>query len=74
VPCSRQEVTVLAEVGLPDLLVGTLNIHPNTLRHRVRKAVAMTGIDLDDPEPWVRPGSARVRGAWQGGRRRRTCR
>ncbi|MEV8598833.1 helix-turn-helix domain-containing protein [Streptomyces griseoviridis] len=28
----------------------TLNIHPNTLRYRVRKAAALTGLDLDDPE------------------------
>ncbi|MFI9773438.1 PucR family transcriptional regulator [Streptomyces sp. NPDC051956] len=28
----------------------TLNIHPNTLRYRVRRAAAMTGLDLDDPE------------------------
>ncbi|QNP64505.1 PucR family transcriptional regulator [Streptomyces genisteinicus] len=27
-----------------------LNVHPNTLRYRVRKAVALTGLDLDDPE------------------------
>ncbi|XVV35691.1 helix-turn-helix domain-containing protein [Streptomyces sp. CA-100214] len=27
-----------------------LNVHPNTLRYRVRRAVALTGIDLDDPE------------------------
>ncbi|WP_229859354.1 PucR family transcriptional regulator [Streptomyces poonensis] len=27
-----------------------LNVHPNTLRYRVRKAVALSGIDLDDPE------------------------
>ncbi len=27
-----------------------LNVHPNTLRYRVRKAVALTGLDLEDPE------------------------
>ncbi|MCQ4211931.1 helix-turn-helix domain-containing protein [Streptomyces longispororuber] len=27
-----------------------LHIHPNTLRHRIRRAVAVTGIDLDDPQ------------------------
>ncbi|MFB7281492.1 PucR family transcriptional regulator [Streptomyces hydrogenans] len=27
-----------------------LNVHPNTLRYRVRKAAAVTGLDLDDPE------------------------
>ncbi|WP_338703149.1 helix-turn-helix domain-containing protein [Streptomyces sp. Q6] len=27
-----------------------LHIHPNTLRHRIRRAVALTGIDLDDPQ------------------------
>ncbi|MFJ3668923.1 PucR family transcriptional regulator [Streptomyces sp. NPDC090106] len=27
-----------------------LHIHPNTLRHRVRRAAELTGIDLDDPE------------------------
>ncbi|MFJ3667804.1 PucR family transcriptional regulator [Streptomyces sp. NPDC090106] len=27
-----------------------LNVHPNTLRYRVRRAVALTGLDLDDPE------------------------
>lgn len=27
-----------------------LHIHPNTLRHRVRRAVELSGIDLDDPE------------------------
>ncbi|MFJ4122876.1 PucR family transcriptional regulator [[Kitasatospora] papulosa] len=27
-----------------------LNVHPNTLRYRVRKAVALAGLDLDDPE------------------------
>ncbi|MHB9755375.1 helix-turn-helix domain-containing protein [Streptomyces sp. BYX5S] len=26
------------------------HIHPNTLRYRIRRAVALTGIDLDDPE------------------------
>ncbi|WP_338703154.1 helix-turn-helix domain-containing protein [Streptomyces sp. Q6] len=28
----------------------TLNVHPNTLRYRVRKAAALTGLDLDDAE------------------------
>ncbi|MDT7845596.1 helix-turn-helix domain-containing protein [Streptomyces justiciae] len=27
-----------------------LHIHPNTLRYRIRRAVTLTGIDLDDPE------------------------
>ncbi|MEU5879841.1 helix-turn-helix domain-containing protein [Spirillospora sp. NPDC047279] len=27
-----------------------LHVHPNTLRHRIRRAVALTGIDLDDPD------------------------
>ncbi|MEU2508440.1 helix-turn-helix domain-containing protein [Streptomyces sp. NPDC007863] len=27
-----------------------LNVHPNTLRYRVRKAVALSGIGLDDPD------------------------
>lgn len=27
-----------------------LNVHPNTLRYRIRRAVALTGLDLDDPE------------------------
>ncbi|MEV8316523.1 helix-turn-helix domain-containing protein [Streptomyces sp. NPDC059900] len=27
-----------------------LNVHPNTLRYRVRRAAALTGLDLDDPE------------------------
>ncbi|MEU6159008.1 helix-turn-helix domain-containing protein [Streptomyces sp. NPDC047130] len=27
-----------------------LNVHPNTLRYRVRKAAAVAGLDLDDPE------------------------
>jgi sugar diacid utilization regulator len=27
-----------------------LTVHPNTLRYRVRRAVALTGLDLDDPE------------------------
>ncbi|MER6349637.1 helix-turn-helix domain-containing protein [Streptomyces sp. NPDC001595] len=27
-----------------------LKVHPNTLRYRVRKAVALAGLDLDDPE------------------------
>ncbi|WP_320780406.1 helix-turn-helix domain-containing protein [Streptomyces sp. CRN 30] len=27
-----------------------MHVHPNTLRYRVRRAVALTGIDLDDPE------------------------
>ncbi|OIJ63739.1 hypothetical protein WN71_033375 [Streptomyces mangrovisoli] len=27
-----------------------LNVHPNTLRYRVRKAVAVAGLDLEDPE------------------------
>ncbi|MEV0170296.1 helix-turn-helix domain-containing protein [Streptomyces sp. NPDC050803] len=26
-----------------------LHIHPNTLRYRIRRAVALSGIDLDDP-------------------------
>lgn len=29
---------------------GALHVHPNTLRHRVRRAVALTGLDLDDPD------------------------
>ncbi|MBE1532992.1 PucR family transcriptional regulator [Actinomadura algeriensis] len=29
---------------------GLLHVHPNTLRHRVRRAVALTGLDLDDPD------------------------
>ncbi|MGW1813506.1 PucR family transcriptional regulator [Streptomyces sp. NPDC002125] len=28
----------------------SLNVHPNTLRYRVRKASERTGLDLDDPE------------------------
>ncbi|MFG2587966.1 helix-turn-helix domain-containing protein [Streptomyces sp. NPDC048438] len=28
----------------------TLNVHPNTLRYRVRKAVALSGISVDDPD------------------------
>jgi DNA-binding PucR family transcriptional regulator len=28
---------------------GALNIHPNTLRYRVRRAVEVSGLDLDDP-------------------------
>jgi DNA-binding PucR family transcriptional regulator len=28
---------------------GRLNIHPNTLRYRVRRATEVSGIDLDDP-------------------------
>jgi DNA-binding PucR family transcriptional regulator len=28
---------------------GWLNIHPNTLRYRVRRATEVSGIDLDDP-------------------------
>ncbi|MGW5635674.1 PucR family transcriptional regulator [Streptomyces sp. NPDC003832] len=27
-----------------------LGVHPNTLRYRIRRAVALTGLDLDDPE------------------------
>lgn len=27
-----------------------LHIHPNTLRHRIRRAVSLSGLDLDDPE------------------------
>ncbi|WP_369234037.1 PucR family transcriptional regulator [Streptomyces sp. R21] len=27
-----------------------LNVHPNTLRYRIRKATTLTGLDLDDPE------------------------
>ncbi|MBO1330352.1 CdaR family transcriptional regulator [Streptomyces sp. VRA16 Mangrove soil] len=27
-----------------------LNVHPNTLRYRIRRAVALTGLDLDDAE------------------------
>ncbi|MFE0674484.1 PucR family transcriptional regulator [Streptomyces sp. NPDC058867] len=27
-----------------------LSVHPNTLRYRVRRAAALTGLDLDDPE------------------------
>ncbi|MGW6274078.1 PucR family transcriptional regulator [Streptomyces sp. NPDC055060] len=27
-----------------------LNVHPNTLRYRVRRAAALTGLDLEDPE------------------------
>ncbi|MFF2327968.1 MULTISPECIES: PucR family transcriptional regulator [unclassified Streptomyces] len=28
----------------------SLNVHPNTLRYRIRKAASLTGLDLDDPE------------------------
>lgn len=28
---------------------GALNIHPNTLRHRIRRATAVSGLDLGDP-------------------------
>jgi DNA-binding PucR family transcriptional regulator len=28
---------------------GRMNIHPNTLRYRVRRAVEISGIALDDP-------------------------
>ncbi|TYB52167.1 PucR family transcriptional regulator [Nonomuraea sp. PA05] len=28
----------------------TLHVHPNTVRHRLRRAGAITGIDLSDPE------------------------
>ena len=31
-------------------MAAQLNVHPNTLRYRVRKAVALTGLDLDDPD------------------------
>ncbi|MEU6762111.1 helix-turn-helix domain-containing protein [Streptomyces sp. NPDC046853] len=31
-------------------VAGQLNVHPNTLRYRVRRAAALTGLDLDDPE------------------------
>ncbi|MBE1532986.1 PucR family transcriptional regulator [Actinomadura algeriensis] len=27
-----------------------LHVHPNTLRHRVRRAAELTGLDLDDPD------------------------
>jgi sugar diacid utilization regulator len=27
-----------------------LHVHPNTVRYRIRKAVALSGIDLDDPD------------------------
>ncbi|MFJ2264037.1 PucR family transcriptional regulator [Streptomyces sp. NPDC087844] len=27
-----------------------LNVHPNTLRYRVRKAIALSGISIDDPD------------------------
>ncbi|MGI5329337.1 PucR family transcriptional regulator [Actinomadura nitritigenes] len=27
-----------------------LHVHPNTLRHRIRRAVALTGLDLADPD------------------------
>lgn len=29
---------------------GALHVHPNTLRHRLRRAAQLTGLDLDDPE------------------------
>jgi len=28
----------------------SLHVHPNTVRYRIRKAVAVSGIDLDDPD------------------------
>ncbi|MGW6396078.1 helix-turn-helix domain-containing protein [Streptomyces sp. NPDC055103] len=28
----------------------TLDVHRHTLRYRVRKAVALSGIDIDDPD------------------------
>ncbi|WP_151769613.1 PucR family transcriptional regulator [Streptomyces abyssomicinicus] len=31
-------------------VAAALNVHPNTLRYRVRKAAAVSGLDLDDPE------------------------
>nr|WP_241842554.1 helix-turn-helix domain-containing protein [Streptomyces sp. TSRI0107] len=27
-----------------------MNVHPDTLRYRVRRAVALAGLDLDHPE------------------------
>jgi DNA-binding PucR family transcriptional regulator len=27
-----------------------LHVHPNTVRYRIRKVVAVSGIDLDDPD------------------------
>ncbi|AKG44225.1 pucR C-terminal helix-turn-helix domain protein [Streptomyces xiamenensis] len=47
---ARSLMLYLDGFGDVTAVAGQLNVHPNTLRYRVRKAVALTGLDLADPE------------------------
>ncbi|MFF3503840.1 PucR family transcriptional regulator [Streptomyces sp. NPDC003247] len=47
---ARSLLLYLDAFGDVAVVAKRLNVHPNTLRHRVRRAVALTGLDLEDPE------------------------
>ncbi|CAL9507276.1 hypothetical protein SUDANB145_03543 [Streptomyces sp. enrichment culture] len=47
---ARSLLLYLDGFGDVTAVAGRLNVHPNTLRYRVRRAVALTGLDLADPE------------------------
>ncbi|MFD5843717.1 PucR family transcriptional regulator [Streptomyces chartreusis] len=47
---SRSLLRYLDGFGDAARVAKDLNVHPNTLRYRVRKALAVTGLDLNDPE------------------------
>ncbi|MFF7334850.1 helix-turn-helix domain-containing protein [Streptomyces sp. NPDC008150] len=47
---ARSLLRYLDAFGEVGVVAKELSVHPNTLRYRVRKAVALAGLDLDDPE------------------------
>ncbi|MEV5843803.1 helix-turn-helix domain-containing protein [Streptomyces sp. NPDC051985] len=47
---ARSLLLYLDAFGDVGVVAKELNVHPNTLRYRVRKAVSVAGLDLDDPE------------------------
>jgi DNA-binding PucR family transcriptional regulator len=46
---ARSVTVYLDALGDVRAAARSLHVHPNTLRHRLRRAVSLTGIDLDDP-------------------------
>ncbi|MEV0174749.1 helix-turn-helix domain-containing protein [Streptomyces sp. NPDC050803] len=47
---ARSLLMYLDAFGEVGTVAKELNVHPNTLRYRVRKAAGLAGLDLDDPE------------------------
>jgi sugar diacid utilization regulator len=47
---ARSLLRYLDAFGEVGVVAKELGVHPNTLRYRVRKAVALAGLDLDEPE------------------------